>query len=42
VEVPLRDDASVADTTRRPAQRLVVNVKVVALAGIGIAPLALA
>ena len=33
VEVILKDDAGVADTTRRLAQELVVNDKVVALAG---------
>jgi branched-chain amino acid transport system substrate-binding protein len=42
VEVLLRDDAGVADTTRRQAQELVVNDKVVALAGFGLTPLALA
>jgi branched-chain amino acid transport system substrate-binding protein len=42
VEVLLRDDAGVADTTRRLAQELVVNDKVVALAGFGLTPLALA
>lgn len=42
VELVLRDDASTADTTRRIAQELVVNEKVVALAGFGLTPLALA
>ncbi len=42
VEILLKDDAGVADTTRRLAQELVVNDKVVALAGIGLTPLALA
>jgi branched-chain amino acid transport system substrate-binding protein len=42
VEVLIKDDAGVADTTRRLAQELVVNDKVVALAGFGLTPLALA
>ena len=42
VEVILRDDAGTADTTRRIAQELVVKEKVVALAGFGLTPLALA
>ena len=42
VEVILRDDAGVADTTRRHAQELVVNDKVQVLAGFGLTPLALA
>ncbi len=42
IEVILKDDAGVADTTRRVAQELVVNDKVVALAGFGLTPLALA
>ena len=42
VEVILKDDASVADTTRRLAQELVVNDKVTVLAGFGLTPLALA
>jgi branched-chain amino acid transport system substrate-binding protein len=42
VEVLVKDDAGVADTTRRLAQELVVNDKVVALAGFGLTPLALA
>ncbi len=42
IEVLLRDDAGVADTTRRVAQELVVRDKVNALAGFGLTPLALA
>ena len=42
LEVIIKDDAGVADTTRRLAQELVVNDKVVALAGFGLTPLALA
>jgi branched-chain amino acid transport system substrate-binding protein len=42
VEVLIKDDAGVADSTRRLAQELVVNDKVVALAGFGLTPLALA
>jgi len=42
IEVILKDDGGVADTTRRLAQELVVNDKVVALAGFGLTPLALA
>lgn len=42
VEVILKDDAAVADTTRRMAQELVVNEKVSVLAGFGLTPLALA
>jgi branched-chain amino acid transport system substrate-binding protein len=42
VEIVLRDDAGTADTTRRIAQELVVRDKVVALAGFGLTPLALA
>jgi branched-chain amino acid transport system substrate-binding protein len=42
VELILRDDAGTADTTRRIAQELVVNDKVIALAGFGLTPLALA
>jgi branched-chain amino acid transport system substrate-binding protein len=41
VQVVLKDDASVADTTRRLAQELVVNDKVTVLAGFGLTPLAL-
>jgi branched-chain amino acid transport system substrate-binding protein len=40
VEVLLKDDAGVADTTRRLAQELVVNDKVTVLAGFGLTPLA--
>lgn len=42
VEVILKDDATVPDTTRRLAQELVVQEKVVALAGFGITPAAMA
>ena len=42
VEVIVKDDGSVPDATRRLAQELVVNDKVVALAGFGLTPLALA
>lgn len=42
IELVLRDDAGVADTTRRLAQELVVNDKVAVLAGFGLTPLALA
>ena len=42
VEVIVKDDASTPDQTRRLAQELVVNDKVVALAGFGITPSALA
>ena len=42
VEVIIKDDAGVADTTRRIAQELVVNDKVDVLAGFGLTPLALA
>jgi branched-chain amino acid transport system substrate-binding protein len=42
VEVLLKDDAGVADTTRRLAQELVVNDKVAVLAGFGLTPLAFA
>jgi branched-chain amino acid transport system substrate-binding protein len=42
VEVLIKDDATVPDTTRRLAQELVVNDKVVALAGFGITPAAMA
>jgi branched-chain amino acid transport system substrate-binding protein len=42
IELILRDDGGTADTTRRIAQELVVNDKVVALAGFGLTPLALA
>lgn len=42
VELILRDDASVADTTKRLAQELIVREKVGALAGFGLTPLAMA
>jgi len=42
VEVILRDDAGVADTTKRLAQELIVRDKVGALMGFGLTPLALA
>ena len=42
IEVIVKDDAGVADTTRRIAQELVVNDKVDVLAGFGLTPLALA
>ena len=42
MEIILRDDAGVADTTRRLAQELIVNDKVAVLAGFGLTPLALA
>ena len=42
IEVIVKDDAGVADTSRRLAQELVVNDKVVALAGFGLTPIALA
>lgn len=42
VEVVVKDDQSLPDQTRRLAQELVVNDKVVALAGFGITPSAMA
>ena len=42
IEVLLKDDGGVADATRRLAQELVVNDKVVVLAGFGLTPLAFA
>src|SRR3954465_5326981 len=42
VELIVKDDAGVADTTRRIAQELVLNDKVAFLAGFGLTPLALA
>ena len=42
VELIVKDDGNVADTTRRLAQELVVNDKVTFLAGFGLTPLALA
>jgi branched-chain amino acid transport system substrate-binding protein len=42
IEIVLRDDAGVADTTRRIAQEMVVRDKVGALLGFGLTPLAMA
>ncbi|CAD5369677.1 Leu/Ile/Val-binding protein homolog 6 [Rubrivivax sp. A210] len=42
VQLIVRDDGTLPDTTRRLAQEMVVNDKVVALAGFGITPSALA
>lgn len=42
IELIVRDDGNVADTTRRLAQELAVNEKVHFLAGFGLTPLALA
>ncbi|MHB2165359.1 ABC transporter substrate-binding protein [Alsobacter sp. R-9] len=42
VEVILKDDTGVADTTKRLAQELIVNDKVNVLMGFGLTPLALA
>ena len=42
VEIVLKDDAGLPDTTRRLAQELVVNDKVAALAGFGLTPQAFA
>jgi branched-chain amino acid transport system substrate-binding protein len=42
VEIILKDDAAVPDTTRRLAQELVVNDKVSVLAGFGVTPAAMA
>ncbi|MGZ5275741.1 MAG: ABC transporter substrate-binding protein [Caldimonas sp.] len=42
IELLLKDDAGVADTTRRIAQEYVVNDKVDVLAGFGLTPLAFA
>jgi len=42
VQLIVKDDGGVADTTRRIAQELVVNEKVDVLAGFGLTPLALA
>jgi branched-chain amino acid transport system substrate-binding protein len=41
IEIITRDDAGVADSTRRIAQELVVNDKVAVLGGFGLTPLAL-
>ena len=42
VEIVVKDDATVPDTTRRLAQELVVNDKVLVIAGFGLTPCALA
>ena len=42
IEVVLRDDGGVADTTKRVAQELIVRDKVSVLAGFGLTPLAMA
>ncbi|HEX2553715.1 MAG TPA: ABC transporter substrate-binding protein [Microvirga sp.] len=42
VQLVLKDDTGVADTTKRLAQELIVNDKVTVLAGFGLTPLALA
>src|SRR5688500_1439640 len=42
IELIVKDDAGVADSTRRIAQELVVNDKVDVLAGFGLTPLAMA
>jgi branched-chain amino acid transport system substrate-binding protein len=42
IEIILRDDGGVADTSRRIAQELLVNDKVNILAGFGLTPIALA
>ncbi len=42
VELIVKDDAAVADTTRRLAQELIVNDKVDVIAGFGITPTAMA
>ena len=42
IEVTVKDDAGVADTTRRIAQEMVVNDKIDVLAGFGLTPLAFA
>lgn len=42
IEVILRDDGGVADTTKRLAQELIVRDKVIAIAGFGLTPLAMA
>jgi branched-chain amino acid transport system substrate-binding protein len=42
IELIIKDDAGVADSTRRIAQELVVNEKVDVLAGFGLTPLAMA
>jgi branched-chain amino acid transport system substrate-binding protein len=42
IELIVKDDASVADTTKRMAQELIVRDKVSVLAGFGLTPLAMA
>jgi branched-chain amino acid transport system substrate-binding protein len=42
IEVVLKDDTGTADVTKRLAQELIVNDKVVVLAGFGLTPLAMA
>jgi branched-chain amino acid transport system substrate-binding protein len=42
IELILKDDGGVADVTKRIAQELIVNDNVIALAGFGLTPLALA
>ena len=42
IELIVKDDAGIADTTKRIAQELIVNDKVAFLAGFGLTPLALA
>ena len=42
IQLVVKDDGSVADTTKRIAQDLIVNEKVNVLAGFGLTPLALA
>ncbi|WP_276947102.1 ABC transporter substrate-binding protein, partial [Haematobacter massiliensis] len=42
VELLVKDDAGVADTTKRLAQELIVKDKVAVLAGFGLTPLAMA
>src|SRR5262245_10683875 len=42
VEIILKDDGNVADTTKRLAQELIVNDGVKVIAGFGLTPLALA
>jgi branched-chain amino acid transport system substrate-binding protein len=42
IELIVKDDAGVADTTKRLAQELIVNEKVGVIAGFGLTPLALA
>jgi branched-chain amino acid transport system substrate-binding protein len=42
VELILKDDGGVADTTKRIAQELIVNDNVTAIAGFGLTPLAMA